>query len=911
MKKIISIAMALLMIVSVVPLSFAEEEPQAEAQTDYNIEGTNSFGQMVENALENEEADTAASFNISNVKVEGQIVTASFNNTTACTLVVAAYDEDTGRMLCSGATKAEENAKEASIELADLSAENIIIKAFLLDENMNALCKAYTFNELTKAYKEFMAKTISDFDEDRVINLDDSEDNNFLVLKQDIERIEQDTFNNVLASFDLEKNRYVFLNINSQLADLQEGSVFYYDSGTSEDILIIKISEICIDGETAIINGVNIALEDVFEYVKIDTLSYGSEFHFDESTMGEGVGLAKNSPAKMVPKKSVDIGTSATFAQSYTLDKELKHEASDDFGEGFSNSIKFSGSLAFNVETEFKVHIGDDIKEIAFTVTPGVALDLSVTGKGTFTFELGSYDFSPVVGVYIGFSPTIKIELTAEISTSFSLSVTLGAGYDNKNGWQNKCEGMNSEFTGLEVEGSIFLGVDLKPHAYVASQKFVKAELSGEVGFKLTASTNWFHLKPGEIHICKNCIGGDIKAEFNLKATIVFGEKTKFEQKLDWNIVDLSIKLCEFYWSLTFGQNGSGSCPFKLTESNLFNGHYYQCFDEGLEWGAAEAFCEELGGHLATITSEEEQQFIESLMACGNKNSYWLGGGIDIPTKTIEWITGEEVTYTHWGRGQPDNNRKTDKEECLMIYKGRDFGVWNDLHYSGTCGNERFFGLNNFGLICEWDDISTIKKAPKAKAQKALVLDSFAAVTPIINENNTVTKSNAVSGTEYVLLIVKDDVADDLLAADNVLYIEQKTAEKHMVSFNYALREDKENPVVHIYGLSQEHVHSYSSSVIQEPTCTQPGVMTYTCVDEDDKYTETIPATGVHVDSDGDGICDLCQNSMSDVETPLGQEETGEECQYCHKIHSNDFIGRFIKFFHNILYFFAHLFGRA
>lgn len=41
------------------------------------------------------------------------------------------------------------------------------------------------------------------------------------------------------------------------------------------------------------------------------------------------------------------------------------------------------------------------------------------------------------------------------------------------------------------------------------------------------------------------------------------------------------------------------------------------------------------------------------------------------------------------------------------------------------------------------------------------------------------------------------------------------------------------------------HVHKYNSGIVtKEPTCTDTGVKTYTCVDGDDSYTETIPALG-------------------------------------------------------------------
>lgn len=41
------------------------------------------------------------------------------------------------------------------------------------------------------------------------------------------------------------------------------------------------------------------------------------------------------------------------------------------------------------------------------------------------------------------------------------------------------------------------------------------------------------------------------------------------------------------------------------------------------------------------------------------------------------------------------------------------------------------------------------------------------------------------------------------------------------------------------------HVHKYNSGIVtKEPTCTDTGVKTYTCVNNDDSYTETIPALG-------------------------------------------------------------------
>lgn len=148
-------------------------------------------------------------------------------------------------------------------------------------------------------------------------------------------------------------------------------------------------------------------------------------------------------------------------------------------------------------------------------------------------------------------------------------------------------------------------------------------------------------------------------------------------------------------------------------EAQVFEGHRYQVFDESMTWTEAKAYCESLGGYLATITSEEENTFITDILKNGERNVYWIGGYKD--DNIWHWVTGEEFNYTHWARCQPDNNTASGGEDKLQIYRnsnpvvsGNGLGAWNDLNDSGTCGNQSFFGLKNHGFICEWGSIEII-----------------------------------------------------------------------------------------------------------------------------------------------------------------------------------------------------------
>ena len=102
-----------------------------------------------------------------------------------------------------------------------------------------------------------------------------------------------------------------------------------------------------------------------------------------------------------------------------------------------------------------------------------------------------------------------------------------------------------------------------------------------------------------------------------------------------------------------------------------------------------------------------------------------------------------------------------------------------------------------------------------------------------------------------MLLVVKDAKEENLLSADNLLYIDQQTAESETVTLSYVPRETVTGAVAAIYGADKvSHIHKYTTAVTKEPTCTKTGEMTYTC-SCGDSCTETIPATGKHTWNSG------------------------------------------------------------
>ena len=131
-----------------------------------------------------------------------------------------------------------------------------------------------------------------------------------------------------------------------------------------------------------------------------------------------------------------------------------------------------------------------------------------------------------------------------------------------------------------------------------------------------------------------------------------------------------------------------------------WNGHIYRVYDVSIPWEEAMAYCENLGGHLATITSREEQAVVNGLLgeSC-SKNGYWLGG---VRTGSgFAWITGEQMSYTNWDSRQPDNEDNREDKLMLYNYSGDRLGKWNDLSSEGV--SDVIVAHGDLGFICEWD----------------------------------------------------------------------------------------------------------------------------------------------------------------------------------------------------------------
>ena len=128
-----------------------------------------------------------------------------------------------------------------------------------------------------------------------------------------------------------------------------------------------------------------------------------------------------------------------------------------------------------------------------------------------------------------------------------------------------------------------------------------------------------------------------------------------------------------------------------------FGGNTYDLvFHSEITWTAARDAAAASGGSLAVISSEAEQEFIESLLLDRNAEtgSYWFGIQETETEGDYEAINGESLTFTNFSPGEPNNGAGGVEESVGGIYWTRDGegidetllgrrGDWNDLPEQG------------------------------------------------------------------------------------------------------------------------------------------------------------------------------------------------------------------------------------
>lgn len=149
---------------------------------------------------------------------------------------------------------------------------------------------------------------------------------------------------------------------------------------------------------------------------------------------------------------------------------------------------------------------------------------------------------------------------------------------------------------------------------------------------------------------------------------------------LEWDQINISLNN-DCLMSANIHYNSYG----KEFNKTIWNGHTYQLCSE-LDWETAKTYCESKGGYLASITSQEENNFLFDYISQNGVGDAYFGLTDAEKEGEWRWVNGETADYFAWADGEPNGGT----EENYAMFHGSS--EWND-----GSGESNYF-------ICEWDE---------------------------------------------------------------------------------------------------------------------------------------------------------------------------------------------------------------
>ena len=119
-----------------------------------------------------------------------------------------------------------------------------------------------------------------------------------------------------------------------------------------------------------------------------------------------------------------------------------------------------------------------------------------------------------------------------------------------------------------------------------------------------------------------------------------------------------------------------------------FAGHTYKIYNySGYNHKQQVNYCEALGGHMATLENQRENDIVAFLLRYSKVEQAMIGANDVGKEGSFEWADGRPIQFSQWNNGEPNNS--SSKEHYVEFYHN---GGWNDVSDGARTA-----------FICEWD----------------------------------------------------------------------------------------------------------------------------------------------------------------------------------------------------------------
>ena len=280
---------------------------------------------------------------------------------------------------------------------------------------------------------------------------------------------------------------------------------------------------------------------------------------------------------------------------------------------------------------------------------------------GGFKSAYGSY-IEEGLGAHFWLSEDSD-DLASRISIWFDSAVVLYSEVDKHNGFSVRCiEDPNIEGC-MDSEACNF-----NPEAMNDNGSCYYPEFNYNCNGDCTVEVDCLGVCGGDaiVDVCGVCNGGNTFCSEEGCTDPLASNYQPFHIYDDGSCINSPVNAEDFTYYGSFG----GSMYYLSKTSNL--------------WHYAKNICEDSGGHLATVTSHEENMYLANInFECTDcissfSTSLWLGGVYD---EYWTWLNGEEFNYNNWQIGEGDDgilNRAIVMNYAYGIYLDHELGQWSD-----------------------------------------------------------------------------------------------------------------------------------------------------------------------------------------------------------------------------------------
>lgn len=593
-KKVVSVTLAAALTITGLSVNHVDASAENTASKVINAmseDGSNTITDILSDEIAESGKHDSDKFYISDITVKNGIANVVCQTIASADLVVAVYEESSGKMTASGSLRVNPDDIKVDIELMGDIPQYYVVKGYLADSISHVpLCDAYTCELYTEEMQEIMSATIYDYDEDKVLNLDGDSDNNFAVFNENVVITYESDYQNIMSS--VGSNRYIFESAADEVIAIEPGKVLAVKKDDG-NIIVISVGAVTVNGDDVTIEDAgNLDTKDIFEVVKIDTECDNTDMSVDTTDMDEELtfeGVVDSSELQE-PNYTEDEETddkedvrAMAFEGGGKLSKSLKYKVD---AKGLTKteeadtvetpdpaatktpaatpnplgdvSFAASGSLALTITGEVTAYISPRYKYISAIITGNATVDIVFGVEYTKTFNLGKVLIpTGIAGINVTFTPAVTLSASGKMTFIGTLYTAIGGAYDSNDGFVNKCTAPSLKGE-LNVKAIVSVGLSGTIAVEIIDDEICSASLTPSVSAELVGSETIASSTSITMHECgMDCIDGDINICADISIKINIGPWEKGD-----TLFNVRMKLCDFYYSIARNEFGWGTCPY-------------------------------------------------------------------------------------------------------------------------------------------------------------------------------------------------------------------------------------------------------------------------------------------------------------------------------------------------------------